>query len=159
MRLDRHGRLLRATTLALALVAGACSGDGDGAARPDASPAPPRRGASPAPRSPGASHVAATPLPGRDLRRGGGTWGVYFAVSEFGDPEVERVAARLQAQGHEPSTLSLECDRGAADALGVPEQSAAVALYFGSESEARAFADAVEPAPDGVARVETGCID
>ncbi|HEX2051429.1 MAG TPA: hypothetical protein VHJ34_12495 [Actinomycetota bacterium] len=159
MRLDRHGRLLRATALALALVAGACNGGSGGDARPGASRGSSPPGASPAPQSPGAPEIAATPLPGRDLRRGGGTWAVYFAVSEFGDPEVERVAARLQAQGHEPSTLSLECDRGAADALGVPEQSAAVALYFGSESEARAFADAVEPAPDGVARVETRCID
>lgn len=84
---------------------------------------------------------------------------MYFSVSRFGDPAVERTAARLEAQGHAPSTLSLECDRGAAEALGVPQERAAVALYFASEDEARAFAASADPAPDGVARVETRCID
>ena len=154
-RIETFRRNTARVAVATLLVATACSDDEGRAPRTAEAPATSPDAADAAP-SPEAS---TTPLTGRALRRGGETWGVYFEVSELGDPDVERTAARLEAQGHEPSTLSLQCDRGAAEALGVPEQRAAVALYFASEQEARAFAATAQPRPDGVARVETLCID
>jgi hypothetical protein len=103
---------------------------------------------------------AARPLTGRRLQHGGVYWAVYFAVSRYGDPDVERVARALERQGFTPSTLDISCDRGAAEALGIPnENRAVVALYFDTEQEAQEFAHSADPDPVGYARVRTHCLD
>ena len=83
----------------------------------------------------------------------------WLAVSLADLSPVER---RLQALGYPPSSGELDCDRGARRWLGVPATiTSRVAVYFGTERDARRFAEGVpvRPRPHGHAAAILYCLD
>jgi hypothetical protein len=119
----------------------------EGTPSPDPSPVP---GESP----------AAIPSPAASVEQGGRYWAVYAVVAEAGSAELDEAFNRLRDLGVAIGGFGeLACDRGAAEALGVDPGLHGVAVYFDRESDARAFADSLDPPPAGVARVRTFCAD
>ena len=151
--------------LVLLAMAAACSGRSDDATVPAASPAPtvpPTTAAPAAPTGPGRSTAApvALPQPIREVRQGDRLFGVYWVAASLAD--LSPVARRLQTLGFPPSSGELDCDRGARRWLGVPATiTSRVAVYFGTEQDARAFAQRVpvRPRPHGHAAAILYCLD
>ena len=160
--------LLLALFVLLATVA-ACSGRSDDATAPAASPAPavptttmPPTAAPPPTTAPTRSTAApvALPQPIREVRQGDRLFGVYWVAVSLAD--LSPVERRLQALGYPPSSGELDCDRGARRWLGVPTTiTSRVAVYFGTERDARAFAEGVpvRPRPHGHAAAILYCLD
>ena len=159
---------LLALLVLLATVA-ACSGRSDDATAPAASPAPavptttlPPPAAPAAPTGPSRSTAApvALPQPIREVRQGDRLFGVYWVAASLAD--LSPVERRLQALGYPPSSGELDCDQGARRWLGVPATiTSRVAVYFGTERDARAFAEGVpvRPRPHGHAAAILYCLD
>jgi hypothetical protein len=159
--------LLLALFVLLATVA-ACSGRSNDATAPAASPAPavptttmPPTAAPPttAPSRSTAAPVA-LPQPIREVRQGDRLFGVYWVAVSLAD--LSPVERRLQALGYPPSSGELDCDRGARRWLRVPTTiTSRVAVYFGTERDARAFAEGVpvRPRPHGHAAAILYCLD
>lgn len=99
------------------------------------------------------------PIGGAHVEQGGRYWAVYVVVGELGDPALDDASAQLVAQGIESYPGTLNCDQGAAEALGVSQDTGAVGVYFATREEAEAFAATLDPPPAGIARVETYCAD
>ena len=160
--------LLLALLVLLATV-GACSGRSDDATAPAASPAPavpttttPPTAAPPPTTAPARTTAApvALPQPIREVRQGDRLFGVYWVAASLAD--LSPVERRLQALGYPPSSGDLDCDQGARRWLGVPATiTSRVAVYFGTEQDARAFAlrVPVRPGPHGHAAAILYCLD
>jgi hypothetical protein len=98
---------------------------------------------------------------------GESAWGVYLVTDD--DPSYSTASAtaidRLTDQGyhHFAFGVELSCDQGSAAALGKPDGTVAVAVYFASETNADAFATAYSDqygdSVAGVANVTTFCLD
>jgi hypothetical protein len=100
------------------------------------------------------------PQPIRELHQGDRLFGVYWAAAALG--ELSPVERRLQTLGYPASSGDLDCDQGARRWLGVPATiTARVAVYFGTERHARAFAQRVpvRPGPHGHAAAILYCLD
>lgn len=112
-----------------------------------------------------ASTTATSPTPslnpvgGAHVEHGGRYWAVYVALGELGDPALDDASAQLAAEGIESYPGTLNCDQGAAEALGVPDDTGAVGVYFETRDQAEAFAATLDPPPAGIARVRTYCAD
>jgi hypothetical protein len=93
--------------------------------------------------------------------QGGTYWGVYVAIADKGDDAaLQQSAEALDALGYsEYSIGDISCDEGAAEELGVPEDSGRVAVYFETEEEARAFSGSLPSAIVRIAEVKTFCLD
>jgi hypothetical protein len=160
--------LLLALLVLLATVA-ACSGRSDDATAPAASPAPavptttmPPTAAPPPTTAPARSTAApvALPQPIREVRQGDRLFGVYWVAASLAD--LSPVERRLQALGMPASSGDLDCDQGARRWLGVPATiTSRVAVYFGTERDARTFAlrVPVRPGPHGHAAAILYCLD
>jgi hypothetical protein len=160
--------LLLALLVPLATVA-ACSGRSDDATAPAASPAPavptttmPPTAAPPPTTAPARSTAApvALPQPIREVRQGDRLFGVYWVAASLAD--LSPVERRLQALGMPASSGDLDCDQGARRWLGVPATiTSRVAVYFGTERDARTFAQRVpvRPGPHGHAAAILYCLD
>jgi len=90
---------------------------------------------------------------------GGQYWGVYVAVAPRKSPKLEAAREQLAAVGVTAVTMSLGCDRGAAEGLNVVDDGSlwGAAAYFASKAEADAFAGALDPPPAGVAHMRFHC--
>jgi hypothetical protein len=162
----RPTRLL--VLLVLLAMAAACADQSDQDATPAASPAP--TAPTPAPPSitpatttaPNRSTVGTSvlPQPIRVVRQGDRLFGVYWVAASLA--ELSPVEGRLQALGMPASSGDLDCDQGARRWLGVPATiTSRVAVYFGTERDARAFAQRVpvRPGPHGHAAATLYCLD
>jgi hypothetical protein len=93
--------------------------------------------------------------------------GVYLVTDD--DPSYSTASAtaidRLTEQGYHHFAFGVElaCDQGSAAALGKPDSTIAVAVYFSSEANADAFdtaySDQYGDSVVGVANVTTFCLD
>ena len=102
------------------------------------------------------------PLPARTVS--GKVWGVYVEVARIGSPSLGQAVDRLLDLGVRLNAINsdgtIQCDRGAAEALGTPpSKDGVVSVYFSSKAAADEFADGLDPPPVGVALVEIGCND
>ncbi len=94
------------------------------------------------------------------LEHGGVVWGVYLAIDEdFEDPALAAATARVEAFGYSAGVGEDACDQPAAETLGVPPESAVVAIYFDTRADAETAAALFEPPPVEIARVTTFCLD
>lgn len=79
------------------------------------------------------------------------------------DPAYERAIRDLERRGLERgrnfSDGQITCDRGARKALQAEADDMAVAVYFDTETAARAFGEQLDEPPEGIARVRTYCAD
>jgi hypothetical protein len=85
---------------------------------------------------------------------------VYWVAVSLAD--LSPVERRLQTLGYPASSGDLDCDQGARRWLGVPATiTSRVAVYFGTEQDARAFAlqVPVRPGPHGHAAATLYCLD
>lgn len=95
-----------------------------------------------------------------DITHGNDVWGTYVAlVDAFDTPAADAASARIAELGYEPSGGEVGCDRGAAEALGVPESALVVATYFTTKEDAELFAEMYGPGTLGVAEVTLWCLD
>ena len=166
-RTVRGAGLLVALVLLTASVAG-CAGGSDGSEAPAAS-APTTAAATTAVSTTTTAAAATTastadtvrlPRPIRAVQQGDRVFGVYWVASS--STQLAPVERRLRALGYQPSSGDLDCDRGARRGLGVPAAiTAKVAVYFGTEQDARAFAEGVQvqPRPNGHAAAILYCLD
>jgi hypothetical protein len=159
-RTVREAGLLAALLLVTASMAG-CAGGSDRSEAPTTSASTTTAATTAAPTT--TTAAAATvrlPRPIRAVQQGDRVFGVYWvAASSSQLPPVER---RLRSLGYRPSSGDLDCDRGARRGLGVPAAiTAKVAVYFGTEQDARAFAERVQvqPRPNGHAAAILYCLD
>jgi hypothetical protein len=92
---------------------------------------------------------------------GGTYFGVYVAIADAGDEAaLQQSAEALDATGyHEWSLGDISCDQGAAEQLGVPEDSGRVAVYFETREEAEAFTQSLPSPILRIAKVKTFCLD
>ena len=107
--------------------------------------------------SPDATSAAASPTVPPVMPEHGGTyWAVYLAVGE--GPELEdAIAYLIEDRGIEfPGPTDVNCDQGAAEALGPDAGPLSVAVYFDGEEDARAWAETL---PGCIAEVRTFCLD
>ena len=163
---DRHTRLL--VLLVLLVTVAACGDQSDADTVPATSAPPsvpattPATAAPVATTAPSRSTVGAgvLPRPIRVPQQGDRLFGVYWvAASPAALSPVER---RLRALGMPASSGDLDCDQGARRGLGVPASiTSRVAVYFGTERDARAFAEGVpmRPRPHGHAAATLYCLD
>ena len=163
----RQAGLLVALLLVTASVAG-CGGQADRSQAPAAS-APTATAATtalPTTTTAAAATTASTaatvrlPRPIGAVRQGDRVFGVYWVAAS--STQLAPVERRLRSLGYRPSSGDLDCDRGARRGLGVPAAiTAKVAVYFGTEQDARAFAEgvAVQPRPTGHAAAILYCLD
>jgi hypothetical protein len=91
-------------------------------------------------------------------------WGVYLHAGEStrgldAEEAGKLLRERGLALGEDFSKGELGCDVGAAEALGLPEETIAIGVYFRDEADARAFAASLPREPVGIARVQTMCRD
>jgi hypothetical protein len=154
--------------LVLLAMAAGCAGQSDRDTAPAASPAPtapttapPSMTPAPTPE-PTSSTVGTSvlPQPIRELRQGDRLFGVYWVAASTA--ELSPVQGRLRALGMPASSGDLDCDQGARRWLGVPATiTSRVAVYFGTEQDARAFAQRVpvRPRPHGHAAATLYCLD
>lgn len=97
------------------------------------------------------------------MQHGGEAWVVILAsAAEFDDPALDAAVAAAEAAGYTAGPT--DCDRGAAAALGLPEEASVitVSVYLESEEDAQAALAAFEArGVDGalVATVLTYCLD
>jgi hypothetical protein len=99
-----------------------------------------------------------------EQKHGDTVWAVYVVKGATQDePLVKAAIAGLGKRGLAfGKTLgfgSLGCDVGAADALGLPGETNAVAVYFAKEADAKAFAGTLKPKPLGIAKIKAMCRD
>jgi len=100
-----------------------------------------------------------------DLEHGGQAWAVYLAVSEdFTDPDLLEAATVADTYGYFAGVTDINCDQGAAAAVGIAPggSEAVVGIYFDSEADAEAFilaweARGLETIGSGL--VQTFCLD
>jgi cell division septation protein DedD len=60
------------------------------------------------------------PNPKSQLEHGGESWAVYLAVADdFADPALDEAAATAQSYGFFAGATDINCDQGAAEAVGV----------------------------------------
>ena len=98
---------------------------------------------------------------------GGSSWGVYVVTSDDPDYAGSSVVAteRLLGLGYEwfAYGVSLGCDPGSSDALGLSDDLIAIAIYFATQDDAEVFAAAYEAdfgdAVVGIAEVTNFCLD
>jgi hypothetical protein len=165
-RTVRQAGLLVAVLLSTASVAG-CGGQADRSEAPAAS-APTATTATTAPpttttAAAATASTAATvrlPRPIREVQQGDRVFGVYWVAAS--STQLAPVERRLRSLGYRPASGDLDCDQGARRGLGVPAAiTARVAVYFGTEQDARAFAEGVEvqPRPNGHAAAILYCLD
>ena len=99
------------------------------------------------------------------LEHGGESWAVYLAVAgDFADPALDEAAATAQSYGFFAGATDINCDQGAAEAVGVAPggSEAVVGVYFDSELDANQFVVAIEARGHevvGVGLVQTFCLD
>ena len=138
---------IRAIILAVVATAAAC-----GEEPPAEQPGTPVATASPE-ASPEFSPVVPT--------QGDTYFGVYVAIADAGDAaSLQSSAEALDAIGiSEYSIGDISCDEGAAEELGVPEDSGRVAVYFDSREEAEAFTQSLPSPILRIAKVKTFCLD
>lgn len=102
----------------------------------------------------------AFPAEATSLQHGGDIWAVVLAGSnDFEDPGF--VAAQAAADEAGYTTGATDCDLGAAEALGLPEGTYTISVYFDTEAiaeQARAAFEA-RSVPGVVAMVQTYCMD
>ena len=99
--------------------------------------------------------------------QGGTSWGVYIVTSDDPDYTSSSVVAieRLLGLGYEwfAYGVSLGCDQGASDALGLSDDLLAVAIYFATQDDAEVLALAYEAEFSdpvvGIAEVTNYCLD
>jgi hypothetical protein len=165
-RTVREAGLLMVLLLVIASVAG-CAGQADRSEAPAAS-APTTTAAttaSPTTTTAAAATTASTaaavrlPRPIREVKQGDRLFGVYWVAAS--STQLAPVERRLRSLGYRPASGDLDCDQGARRGLGIPAITAKVALYFGTEQDARAFAEGVEvqPRPNGHAAAILYCLD
>ncbi len=162
----REAGLSMALLLLIASVAG-CGGEADRSEAPAASAATTTATtASPTTTTAAAATTASTaaavrlPRPIREVRQGDRLFGVYWVAAS--STQLAPVDRRLRSLGYRPSSGDLDCDQGARRGLGAPAaMTARVAVYFGTERDARAFAEGVDvrPRPDGHAAAILYCLD
>jgi hypothetical protein len=162
----RGGRTMRGAGLLVAVLlmtatVTTCTGESDPtrAAATTLPPATSEATTIPAPTRSTAA-TAALPRPIREVEQGGRVFGVYWVAAS--SPQLAPVERRLLALGYPVSSGDLDCDQGARRALGVPTAiTSKVALYFGTEKDARAFAEGVDvrPSPNGHAAATLYCLD
>lgn len=105
------------------------------------------------------------PSPKSQLEHGGEAWAVYLAVAgDFADPSLDEAAATAQSYGFFAGATDINCDQGAAEAVGLAPggSEAVVGVYFDSEVDANQFVLAIEArghAVAGVGLVQTFCLD
>jgi hypothetical protein len=154
--------------LVLLAMAAACADQSDRDTAPAASPAPTAATTAPPSTTPATTTApsrstvgtSALPQPIRELHQGDRLFGVYWVAASLA--ELSPVQGRLQALGMPASSGDLDCDQGARRWLGVPATSTSrVAVYFGTERDARAFAQRVpvRPRPHGHAAATLYCLD
>ena len=146
-RTVREAGLLVALLLVTASLAG-CAGGSDRSKAPAAS-APPTT-----------ATTVGLPRPIREVEQGDRVFGVYWVAAS--STQLAPVERRLRSLGYQPASGDLDCDQGARRGLGVPAAiTAKVAVYFGTEQDARAFAEGVQvqPAPNGHAAAILYCLD
>ena len=153
--------------LLLTASAAACGGQADRSEAPAASaPTTTATTASPTTTTAAAATTASTaatvrlPRPIREVQQGDRVFGVYWVAAS--STQLAPVERRLRSLGYRPSSGDLDCDRGARRGLGAPAAiTAKVALYFGTEQDARAFAEGVQvqPQPNGHAAAILYCLD
>lgn len=114
----------------------------------------------PVPASSAAPIPACFPPPITSPAAGQPVWGVYLAVAPDGDdPRLAEAERQANAVGYQTDLLSLGCDYGAAEGLGLDPSSSAVAVYFASPGQAQQFVDAFQPEVVGTVRIVQGCND
>jgi hypothetical protein len=162
-------RPIRLALLVLLAMAAACADQYEQATAPAASPAPTAPATRPPPATPPTTTttpsrstvaVGALPQPIRNLHQGDRLFGVYWVAASPG--ELSSVERRLKTLGYPASSGDLNCDQGARRWLGVPSAiTSRVAVYFGTERDARAFAQGVpvRPRPHGHAAATLYCLD
>lgn len=162
------GRPIRLLALlALLTMVAACADQSDRDTAPAVSPAPtvpattpPSTSVTTTAPSRSMAGTSALPQPIRVLHQGDHLFGVYWVAASLG--ELSPVERRLQTLGYPASSGDLDCDRGARRWLGVPAAiTSRVAVYFGTEQDARAFAQRVpvRPHPHGQAAAILYCLD
>jgi hypothetical protein len=97
-------------------------------------------------------------------KQGESYWGVYLAQgTDGGSPEMKAAKENLTALGLEFGNTfgegALSCDEGAADALKLPAETIAMAAYFATEDDAKAFAASLSSTPIGIAKIKAMCRD
>ena len=100
------------------------------------------------------------PRPIREVQQGDRLFGVYWVAAS--STQLAPVERQLRSLGYPASSGDLDCDRGARRGLGVSAAiTAKVAVYFGTEQDARAFAEGVkvQPRPNGHAAAILYCLD
>lgn len=103
--------------------------------------------------------------PAGDLEHGGETWAVYIAVADdFSAPNLTDATAQAELYGFFAGTTDINCDQGAAEAIGVAPggSEAVVGVYFETEPEATQFVVAWEARGhivEGMGQVQTFCLD
>jgi hypothetical protein len=158
---------LLALLVVTAMVA-ACADQSDHATAPAASPAPTVPTTTPPLTTPAVTTApsrstagtSAPPQPIRVLHQGDRLFGLYWVAAS--PAELSPVQRRLQTLGYPASSGDLDCDRGARRWLGVPATiTSRVAVYFGTQRDARAFAQEVptRPRPHGHAAAILYCLD
>ena len=162
----RHAGLLAAVLLVAAVVAG-CGGQDDRSEAPAASAPTTTVATTAAPTMTTAAATTAStaatvrlPRPIREVKQGDRLFGVYWVAAS--SAQLAPVERRLRSLGYRPSSGDLDCDQGARRGLGVPADiTARVAVYFGTEQDARAFAEGVQvrPRPTGHAAAILYCLD
>jgi hypothetical protein len=144
----------------LVLLAGCRQGDKPPSAqstRPEGA-RPPAAAADDASPSPS----AAAPRPLSSPAHGASVWAVYAYVGQPGPKlreAIDMLEERGLVRGEEFSDGDLACDRGGPEALEAKPDSMAVRAYFGSETDAKAFAASLPSRAAGVAQVKAGCAD
>jgi hypothetical protein len=166
-RTVRHAGLL-VTRLLLTASAAGCADQADRSEAP-AAPASTTTAATTAASTTTAAAAATTastaatvrlPSPIREVQQGDRVFGVYWVAAS--STQLAPVERRLRSLGYRAASGDLDCDRGARRGLGVPAAiTAKVAVYFGTEQDARAFAEGVEvqPRPSGHAAAILYCLD
>jgi hypothetical protein len=166
-RTVREAGLLVALVLVTAFLAG-CAGGSDRSQAPAAS-APTTTAAptaAPTTTTAAAATTASTaatvrlPRPIREVQQGDRVFGVYWVAAS--STQLAPVERRLRSLGYRAVSGDLDCDQGARRGLGVPAAiTAKVAVYFGTEQDARAFAEGVQvqPPPNGHAAAILYCLD
>ena len=91
---------------------------------------------------------------------------MYLAVVREGTDEakLQRAIADAEAVGYRDlGAADIDCDAGARAGLQLSADQKvkylAVALFFRTEADAKAFVDAFEPGVVGTVQVTTGCLD
>jgi hypothetical protein len=95
------------------------------------------------------------------------SWGVYLAAFPEGTPEAPQAVSALESMDNagyrtDPGYTGVNCDEGAADALGIEPQSWVVVVYFETEEQANQAREAFEARGQGVlgiVGVRTYCLD